>query len=109
MGRSTVDRDYMVGQTVAVKDNRGNNPFINLVAKVSPDDYSALGFRINQKRATSVVLPAMADTGCQSCLAELKVVYRHGLQRVRPHTRNYENAYCYQPWHNDPWCYHSLP
>ena len=48
-----------------VKQKSKSQPFINIVAKVSPDDYSALGFRLNQKRATSVVLPAMADTGCQ--------------------------------------------
>ena len=59
-----------------VKQKSKSQPFINIVAKVSPDDYSALGFRLNQKRATSVVLPAMADTGCQSCLAGLKVVHR---------------------------------
>ena len=53
---------------------------MNIVAKVFPEDYSALGFTLHQKRTTPIVLPAMADTGCQSCLAGLKVMHRLGLR-----------------------------
>ena len=49
---------------------------------MSPDDYSALGFRFKQKRVISAVLPAMADTGCQSCLAGMKVAHRLGLREA---------------------------
>ena len=31
--------------------------------------YSALGLRLNIRHPRSAILPAMADTGCQSCLA----------------------------------------
>ncbi|VDI45747.1 Hypothetical predicted protein [Mytilus galloprovincialis] len=57
-------------------------PFINIVVKVVEDDYKQLGFQnslVSQQRST--VIPAMADTGCQSCLAGIKVLYKIGLTK----------------------------
>ncbi|VDI36509.1 Hypothetical predicted protein [Mytilus galloprovincialis] len=55
---------------------------INIVVKVVEDDYKQLGFQtslVSQQRST--VIPAMADTGCQSCLAGIKVLYKIGLTK----------------------------
>ncbi|XP_062586740.1 uncharacterized protein LOC134248350 [Saccostrea cucullata] len=41
-------------------------PFINLIIKSLPEDHKALGFSLNAPQRT-IKLPAMADTGCQSC------------------------------------------
>ena len=63
-----------------VKQHSKSQPFINVAATVSPQDYSALGFRLNIRHPSSAILPAMADTGCQSCLAGLKVIHPLGLR-----------------------------
>jgi hypothetical protein len=57
-------------------------PFIDLTVKVIHEDYERLGFRspvTSQPRTRT--LAAMADTGCQSCLASIKVIHRLGLQK----------------------------
>ena len=86
MNESCVLNDSTIGWSVSIDhhvyDKLSNTwiqkqsksqPFINVVARVSPQDYDALGFKLKQKHSTSVILPAMADTGCQSCLAGLNV------------------------------------
>lgn len=62
------------------KKRSASQPFVNVIAKVSSDDYKAVGFDLNKKRSISAIIPAMADTGCQSCLVGLKVIYRLGLR-----------------------------
>ena len=54
--------------------------YINLNVKVLQEDYGALGYKLTAMPQTSLI-PAMADTGCQSCLAGVKVSHRHGLQQ----------------------------
>ncbi|MEW8309573.1 MAG: DDE-type integrase/transposase/recombinase [Candidatus Thiodiazotropha endolucinida] len=55
-------------------------PMLNVVAHVIKEDYAALGFTLDSTRTLSASLPALADTGCQSCLAGLKVIHRLGLR-----------------------------
>ena len=55
-------------------------PFIDVTAQVVPDDYEALGFRLSSPTMPHST-PAMADTGCQSCLAGMKIVRRLGLRQ----------------------------
>ena len=54
-------------------------PFITLMATAHPEDYTALRFNTPKSRLTPVQLSAMAGTGCQSCLASIKVIRRLGL------------------------------
>ena len=53
-------------------------PYIRLQMSIRQEDYDHFGFplRIPQKRS---FVSAMADTGCQSCLAGLKIVKKLGL------------------------------
>ena len=63
-----------------VKRQSQPQPFISIVVKVVEDDYNQLGFRNRFKVPQNpVVVPAMADTGCQSCLAGIKVLHKIGL------------------------------
>ena len=56
-------------------------PLINITVRVHPEDFDSLGMNCNSPSNRSAVIPAMADTGCQSCLAGLKVLHRLGLQQ----------------------------
>ncbi|XP_061178429.1 uncharacterized protein LOC133187074 [Saccostrea echinata] len=56
-------------------------PFINVIIKLLPEDHKALGFSLKATTKT-IKLPAMADTGCQSCLAGIKVIHRLGLTKL---------------------------
>ena len=56
-------------------------PFIKLTVRVSPDDYAAFGFTLDSP-PRAAHLPVMADTGCQNCLAGIKVLHRLGLNRA---------------------------
>jgi hypothetical protein len=44
-------------------------PYVNLTLTNEREDYKALGFDL-LKRTRAVSLPAMADTGCKSCLIQ---------------------------------------
>ena len=66
-----------------------------MTAKVTTEDYAALGFHLERDTKTAL-LPAMADTGCQSCLAGLKVLHQLGLREsdllpvtMKMHTATY--------------------
>ena len=54
-------------------------PFITLTATAHPEDYTALGYNPPKSQLATAQLSAMADTGCQSCLASIKVIRRLGL------------------------------
>ncbi|CAG2221850.1 unnamed protein product [Mytilus edulis] len=56
-------------------------PFVNLVLRILPEDYEAFGFNMT-KRTNTVAISAMADTGCQSCLAGIKVIHRLGINQT---------------------------
>lgn len=57
-------------------------PFINITVKVVEDDYNQLGFNAVTSHQRNVVIPAMADTGCQSCLAGIKVLHKIGIKQT---------------------------
>ena len=59
-------------------------PFLTLMATVHPDNYRAWGFQPVTSQPHIAKLTAMADTGCQSCLDGLKVIYRLGLCERNP-------------------------
>ena len=54
-------------------------PFVALAITIHPDDYIALGFKSVIHQPKSMHLRAMADTGCQSCLASMSIIRRLGL------------------------------
>lgn len=55
-------------------------PFIQVTARVDPTDYNHFDIdsKITPKPKTTTIT-AMADTGCQSCLAGIKVLHRLGI------------------------------
>ncbi|KAJ8349596.1 hypothetical protein SKAU_G00247260 [Synaphobranchus kaupii] len=53
-------------------------PYVNLTLTNEREDYKALGFDL-LKCTRAISLPAMADTGCQSCLIGIKVAQQMGL------------------------------
>ena len=53
-------------------------PFVRLQMSVEREDYNHFGFTLKNPRQQSFV-SALADTGCQSCLAGLKIVKKLGL------------------------------
>ena len=55
-------------------------PYLTVTVQAVPGDYQALGFNLSSPSQVSAI-PAMADTGCQSCLAGLKVLHRLGLRQ----------------------------
>ncbi|CAG2216564.1 unnamed protein product [Mytilus edulis] len=56
-------------------------PFVNLVLRILPEDYEAFGFNMT-KRTNTVAISTIADTGCQSCLAGIKVIHRLGIHQT---------------------------
>ena len=54
-------------------------PFLVLTATAHPDDYRALGFKPVVSKPHTAQLTTMADTGCQSCLAGMKMIHLLGL------------------------------
>ena len=50
-------------------------PYIQVRTTLCPEDYSALGFRINTS-GISTYMPTMADTGWQGCLAGIKAIHK---------------------------------
>ena len=64
-----------------IKQPSKPQPYITLTAACQPEDYTALGFKPTTKRSKEIEVSAMADTGCQSCLASMKIIERLGLQK----------------------------
>ena len=63
-----------------VKASSKPQPFIKLTATLTKEDYEALGFKLNSPSPPkSINVSAMADTGCQSCLASSALIQRLGL------------------------------
>ena len=61
-----------------MKRNSQPQPFVSISIQASRMDYRALGFTLHTQ-SKSIKQSAMADTGCQSCLAGVIVLYRLGL------------------------------
>ena len=55
-----------------------SQPYIRLQMSIQREDYNHFGFSLRAPQTQSFV-SAMADTGCQSCLAGLKVIKKLGL------------------------------
>lgn len=62
-----------------IKQNSKPQPFINPTVEALPGDHKTLGIEL-VARSTAVSMPAMADTGCQICLAGLRVIHPLGLR-----------------------------
>ena len=59
-----------------------SQPLIDVFIQAIPSDTQALGFSTSLISPTSLVpYPAMADTGCQSCLADVSLLSKLGLQQ----------------------------
>ncbi len=56
-------------------------PLLTLTATVKPENYKALGFKLTDTRLKPTQISVMADTGCQSCLASMRVIQRLGLTK----------------------------
>lgn len=57
-----------------VQQSSQSQPFVTLTAIVHPDNYAALGFKAVTFKPMKTQLSAATDTGCQSCLASMKVI-----------------------------------
>ena len=55
-----------------------SQPFVRLPVEVQKEAYKHFGFHLSTPSST-ISIDAMADTGCQSCLAGFKLVEKLGL------------------------------
>ena len=96
-GRQTIPLDHHVYDNLSDTwhmKRSSPQPFVNVTIKIVATDYTNLGFDLSAPSLTCQI-PAMADTGCQSCLAGMKVICRLGLRTsnlipvtMRMHTVN---------------------
>jgi hypothetical protein len=49
-------------------------PFVSITATICPEDYKTFELAPPTTRCKAVDIPAIADAGCQSCLASLKII-----------------------------------
>ena len=63
-----------------IQRNSKPQPFLNVTVQTCDQDYSDLDLDDHKVSSLAASIPALADTGCQSCLTELKVVQRLGLR-----------------------------
>ena len=55
-------------------------PYVNVSVETKVEDYKSLGYASNfPSKPRKITVSAMADTGCQSCLAGIKIAHRLGL------------------------------
>ncbi|CAB4041678.1 Hypothetical predicted protein, partial [Paramuricea clavata] len=64
-----------------VRQSSKPQPFITLATTVCPEDYKTFGMTPPEIPRRRLQIPVMADTGCQSCLASMKIIERFGLQQ----------------------------
>ncbi len=86
LGKKTLSLEHHLYNQMSdtwTKQHSQPQPFLNLTAKVLTEDFESLGFDSTSKGGEPKVisLSAMADTGCQSCLAGIKIIYRLGLRK----------------------------
>ena len=77
-GSKTITLDHHLYSQLSdtwVKRPSKPQPYVNLTVGVHREDYKSLDFNLISTPQTFIVL-CMADTGCQSCLAGIKVIYR---------------------------------
>ena len=77
------------------------------VAAAHPEDYRALGNKPITPQPKKITVSAMSDTGCQSCLASIKVIRHLGLceDDLIP-VKSDAHACCKQQWNKDTQCHH---
>jgi hypothetical protein len=63
-----------------VRKNSQPQPVVEITIKASHEDYQALGFTLKHPSKT-IRQSAIADTGCQSCLAGVQLINRLGLKK----------------------------
>ena len=84
-GKRTLPLDHHLYNQLSdtwMKQASKPQPFIRLTLDALHEDYNRLGFCATlYSKAKPAVIPAMADTGCQSCLASLKVIHRLGMKK----------------------------
>ena len=86
MAKSSVENEGAVFDSLCAINNIGQHrcskaiTLVNLTVGVHREDYESLGFNLIITPKT-FILPSMADTGCQSCLAGIKVIYRLGMKK----------------------------
>ena len=84
-GKRTLPLDHHLYNQLSdtwMKQASKPQPFIRLTVDALHEDYNRLGFCATlYSKAKPAVIPAMADTGCQSCLASLKVIHRLGMKK----------------------------
>ena len=61
------------------KKPSAEQPFIKLKISTSTRDYNEIGYSLNTEEKSCIV-PVMADTGCQSCLAGVKLLGKLNLK-----------------------------
>ena len=94
----TIPLDHHVYDTLTnswVQRNSKPQPFVNVTIQALSQDYIDLGLDAMHVSFISASVPALADTGCQSCLTGLKAIYRLSLREsdlipvtMRMHTAN---------------------
>ena len=57
-----------------IRQSSKPHPFLTLTVTAHPEDYTALGYNPINPQPKTITISAMADTGCQSCLAGIKVI-----------------------------------
>ena len=62
-----------------IRQSSKPQPFLTLTATAHPEDYRVLGYKPITPQPKTITISAMADTGCQSCLASIKVIQCLGL------------------------------
>ena len=63
-----------------IRQTSKRQSFLTLTTTTRPDDYTALGFKLATSQPKTIRRSAMADTGCQSCLASIKMIRCLGLR-----------------------------
>ena len=74
-------------------------PYVSVSVETKVEDYKSLGYAsIFPSKPRTITISAMADTGCQSCVAGIKIVHRLGLNErnlilvtLKMHAANYGN------------------
>ena len=80
-GRRAIALDHLVyDQLSKMWLRRSSEPQPYVILTVTPvrEDYADLGFPL-KSRTRSSILSSMADTGCQSCLGEMRLLPRLGM------------------------------
>ena len=89
MGYNSSFENKVINLDHHVYDNHNNTwtkkssqpqPYVNVSVETKVEDYKSLGYASNfPSKPRKITVSAMAVTGCQSCLADIKIANRLGL------------------------------